>query len=278
MRRHLLDLEDMSYGIRLGPLDTPGKAAGLWARNLLPLTAIALVPAMAQLLIEALALALSGEGLEPSEETLYAATGAAGLLTFPLAYGATAASFLLLDSRVRIVERQVGVVRFYGRGLKLFGRLFGIFFLMGLALMAPLVPAFVLWKLDLHWLAIPAAVIAGGFDVWLLVRWSVAAPAAAIEGVTFSVAFDRSKRLVSGSWWIAFAALFPFAAASGLVVLLLSLLEADGVAVQLGNNLVTNIVLSPPLDCAVFTLYAALRDRELSREGDARPSPISSSD
>lgn len=268
----------MRYGIRLGPLATSAAAVGLWARHLLPLTAIALVPAAAQLLIEALALTLAGEGPEPSDETLFAAAGAAGLLTFPLAYGATAASFLLLDARVRGVDGEVGALRFYGRGLKLFGRLFGIFFLMGLALMAPLVPAFVLWKLDLRWLALPVAAIAGAFDVWLLVRWSVAAPAAAIEDLTFSVAFDRSKRLVRGSWWIAFGALFLFAAAAGSLALLLSLIDLEGAAARLGSDLVTNVALSPPMDCVVFALYAALRDREPSRADGAQLSPIRPSD
>jgi hypothetical protein len=191
----------------------------------------------------------------------------AALLTFPLAYGATAASFLLLDARLRDVDRESGALRFFGRGLRFFGRLFGVFFMMGLALLVPFAPALVLYTLDLVPAAIPLAVAAAGFDVWLLVRWSVAAPAAVIEDITFSVAFERSKRLTKGSWWIGFVTLALYVAGAGSITWLLSSAAgaiaggADTAAPDLGANFAVNVIVAPLLDCALFALFAALRDR-----------------
>jgi len=266
MRRRVIDRDGASYGIDLGPLATPGAAFALWARNLLPLTCFALVPAAAALIVEWIALGWLADGGAPGGDAETAAASLSALLTFPLAYGATAATFLMLDARVRGAASATSAFTFFGRGLRLFGRLFGVFFLMGLALLAPLAPAGVLWKLDLIAAAIPLAAAALAFDVWLLVRWSVAAPTAVIEDVTFSVAFERSKRLVAGSWWRSFGALALIAAAAALAAFGISqaagsVSSSAGTAQALGN-FVTSVVTSPPLDCTLFALYAALRDRQ----------------
>jgi hypothetical protein len=272
MRRRLIDGDDTSYGIGLGPLATPGRALALWARNLVPLTAFALVPAAAALLIESIALTLLADGGATDDDLRTAATSLAALTTFPLAYGATAATFLLLDARTRALDQSTHTVVFFGRGLRHFGRLFGVFFLMGLALMAPLVPAGVLWKLDLIAAAIPLALIAVGFDIWLVVRWSVAAPAAVLEGASFSVAFERSKRLVKGAWWKTFTVLLPVGLVTALVAWGL-ITTANGIAelTEAGtdetgslSNFAVSVITSPPVDCALFTLYAALCDRARS--------------
>jgi hypothetical protein len=257
------------YGVRRGPLATPAAALKLWTRHLPALTVIAIVPAIAELLVEAVVLALLGDELA-GREALYTATSTAALLTFPLAYGATAGSFLLLDARLRGIDRQLGALRFFGRGLKFFGRLFGVFFLMGLALLVPFAPALVLYTLDLVTAAIPLAVAAAGFDLWLLVRWSVAAPAAVVENITFSVAFERSKGLIRGSWWIGLVTLLLFAAGAAAIAWLLTsaagtiAVDADTAAPDLGANCLVNVIVAPLFDCALFTLYAALRDRALT--------------
>jgi hypothetical protein len=272
MRRRLIDRDETTYGIGSGPLATLGAGFGLWARNLLPLTGFALIPAAATLLVEVAVTAWLGDRGMPTDDLRNAATMAATLLTFPLAYGATAATYLLLDSRVRDTEPKTGAIGFYGRGLKLFGRLFGVFFMLGLALLAPLVPAAVLWRLDLVYAAIPLVAIGAAFDVWLLVRWSLAAPVAVLEDATFSVAFARSKTLVKGAWWKTFATLLLI----GLAIALLAagiwqagsaigdLAEVDQSNAQSLANLAIGVVTTAPLDCVLFALYAALRDRERS--------------
>jgi hypothetical protein len=112
-----------------------------------------------------------------------------------------------------------------------------------------------------------------------LVRWSVAAPVAVLEDATFSVAFARSKRLVKGAWWRSFATLLLMVLAAVLVAWgisaaadgIVQLADADTGAAQALSNFVTSLVTSPPLDCLLFALYAALRDRERSRgeQGDS---------
>lgn len=272
MRRRLVDREDTTYGIGTSPLATLRAGVSLWARNLLPLTGFALVPAAAAFCFEWIAGGTLADGGASPADARQAAAALAGLMTFPLAYGAAAATYLLLDARCRGHDRQTGPVSFYGRGLKLFGRLFGVFFMLGLALLAPGIPALVLWRLDLLVAAIPLAVLAVCFDVWLLVRWSLAAPIAVLEGATFSVAFARSVELVRGAWWRTFATLVP----AGLAVALLTagiwqagaalgeLAEAGETTSQAIANLVIGTVTSPPLDCVLFALYAASRDRETS--------------
>jgi hypothetical protein len=256
---------DQAYGVPRGPLATPLFALKLWGRHLPALTGVALVPALAQLVVEIAIITYFGDDTTAVEEWLLVATAAAGLITLPLGYGSIAASFLLLDARVRGVDAGVTWLRFLGRGIKLFGRMFGIFFLMSLALLVPLVPAAVLFKLDLIPAAIPLAAIAAAFDIWLVVRWSVAAPAASIEGLTFSVAFTRSKQLVRQSWWIAFDTLFVFALISGLIwyafsaISISTLVGAGAAAAHVETNFLINLTSSVPLSCAVFALYAALR-------------------
>jgi hypothetical protein len=270
MRGRLIDRDESTYGIGYGPLATLGAGVSLWIRHIVPLTGLTLVPAVAGIILEWIAgTQLVEHGTAP-EDARQAAAGVAGLLTFPLAYGATAATYLLLDARVLGAERETGAVSFYGRGLKRFGRLFGVFFMMGLVLMAPLVPAGVLWSLDLRIPAIPLAALAVGFDVWLLVRWSVAAPVAVIEGVSFSTAFERSKGLVKGRWWRTFATLAP----TGVAVALLTAgiwegglaigeaLDADDGRAGAISNFAIALTTAPPLDCVLFALYAGLKDRE----------------
>ncbi|MBW2276866.1 MAG: hypothetical protein JRF63_05195 [Deltaproteobacteria bacterium] len=272
MRRRLIDRDDTSYGIGLGPLTTLGKALALWARNLLPLTGFALVPALGTLAFEWLALAgMTDSGMTPVEAQQTAAS-VSGLMTFPLAFGATAATFLLLDARIRGAAAQPPSANFYGRGLKLFGRLFGVYFLMGLVVLAPLVPAGVMWKLDLIAVAIPLGAIAIGFDVWLLVRWSMAAPIAVLEDQTFSVAFARSKELVKGAWWRTFATLLLIGLATAALTwgiweaggAIGDVAETDGITAQALPNFAISVITTPPLDCVLFALYAALHDRQRS--------------
>lgn len=200
------------------------------------------------------------------------ASGLAALMTFPLAFGATAAIFLLLDARARQVEPGSSAIGLYGRGLKLFGRLFGVYFMIGLALLAPAAPALVLWKLGLIAAAIPLGAIAVCFDIWLLTRWSVAAPVAVLEDSTFSVAFARSRDLVRGAWWKTFGVMVLIATVEAVVAGVIwviaqgavTLTDAEGPTVSAISSFTINVVTAPLEGAVFFALYAGLRDREIS--------------
>jgi hypothetical protein len=91
-----------------------------------------------------------------------------------------------------------------------------------------------------------------------------------LEDATFSVAFARSKQLVRGAWWRAFAPLSIIALATGAISVGIwqaagtigDAAGSDGSTAQALANLVIGIAATPPLDCVVFTAFAALSDRK----------------
>jgi hypothetical protein len=111
--------------------------------------------------------------------------------------------------------------------------------------------------------------------IWLLVRWSLFAPAAAVDGDRTTTPLRRSWRLTRGHWWRT-ASLGVFVTGAGLIIgpligaLLLLASNASFNVVNVVAAVIDTAVL-PFVAIATTYLYADLMVRE--RLGSQEPGP-----
>jgi len=132
----------------------------------------------------------------------------------------------------------------------------------------------IVWVTVLGWILVILGFIACVLpSIWLYVSFALAVPVLLTEGVKGRKALGRSRRLVKGRWWPAFAIIFLGALLTGIVSLVIGgLLEAASltnpdnntvgvVTGTLGNTVAT--ALTTPFSAAfVAVLYFDLRVRK----------------
>ncbi len=257
------DLENR-YGVAPGVGPLLGEFFRVWAAVLPRLTQLFLGVAVIELVVD-LVFVLAGQVDKTTGELPFQA---GALMAFPLAIAAWAGAFIMLDERARFGKDVRGVGSLLGQGFRFFGANFGLSILMGLALLPAVIPGLIFFALEIYVVAVPLVTVGALFDIFLLVRWSIANVVVVTEGVGVSAALSRSSGLVKGYFWTTVGFLLV---AAVIMIGGLSLVGVAGYLVtwaagipeiygDLFLNFANTLVAGPLFYVAAFVLWGALKN------------------
>jgi hypothetical protein len=253
---------ETDYQIAFGVSQTVGETFSLWSETLWRLVLISLFP-MIPLVPTAIIVVVmvSGMFLDGDSDFPNAAiaVGAVGIVVmWLLQCAATAGSLLLIEDQVMYGRKQMGVFEAFMSGFSFMGRFIGLGLLIVTALTVLSIPS-TIFLIYQHWvLASIFGLFAMSAGCYLFVRWCAAAPIIVLEDHGIIESMGRSANMVYGNaWtvlgiqWTIMAILMGTAIVSGLI----------GLIPILGQlaNLAINLVISPFVTVAIFTLYAGLK-------------------
>jgi hypothetical protein len=188
------------------------------------------------------------------------------LVGLPLMVICTASACFVAADQLAFGGQRRGLWPIFKHASRFFWTYLGASILLGLAVGVFFLPGAILGVLELKMIAIPVFATIGLFAVRVYVRWSLYGQAIFFEGRSAKSALDRSRDLVIGSTWPVL----------GLVALqMLITVVAESVWPQLAPYIgpipaailgIAGSALSLGFGAVwTFTIYAALRDRELTR-------------
>jgi hypothetical protein len=208
-------------------------------------------------------------GVGAGEGPLSSAARLGGLASLPFALAGWAGTFVVLDERARFGRDARRFGSALGQGFRFFGSYFGLGFMMGIAMIPALIPGGVFLGLEIHLVGIPLIAAGAIFDLYLLLKWSVANVVVVIEGMGASGAMSRSSALLKGRMQVALGFLFvcslvmvgALALFGGIAYLLVMALGLPELVWDLGLNFFNTVFAGPFIYVAAFVLFAALRSR-----------------